>query len=413
MISTLAVIPIMAELGDYAAQEGGVGLVYWTDTVGEGSIRLQVSDPTADIDEARVVFTYGGDLNSLDSVSYYGLIESTGTLPNYGDVLMNPVPYVTFSMATVPDGPADVWGVATLPYDETIWPELLTWYDEVFDDECLVAVSDTITGQGEWSLPQPGITLAELKETQFNGETHWGDFTVLEVKVGIGNWYPVTGDLIVYVDDVTITYTEGSKTYDFEVNDQSLDIFVDIFTEYTITATSTGPGTISPLGLTTVTVGGFQDYIITPDDYCYLSELTVTGDPTPSVPPEGGIYTFTPTDNEEFQTIDAVFMAYTVSIDIDLEEWDFGILPVGGTASTTMLVSNTGQLDVDVHADIAVPFFQDGLKLNTASYDLGWNLGNIPNGETAPVDMELTVPSGYAAGSYSGTLVFEATPPPP
>ena len=244
-LSLVTAVPAGAQgapIGDPFFTTSNEGTVEWSTeqpNVGEYSAKLYIPpyDPLRLYDEARVVFNYGGDLNSITGVSYpsYVIGGNDGTL----------YPSVVLAVDIDDDPEVDAWVVqfTPLPNHE---PSENAWETIVFDDNSPVHVAGdraelgALTGQvtdryAPYTTDTTGTdTLGSLK-----AESGWGEFTVLEVKVFMGAFTNLTQEMTAYVDDITI----NGVTYALEPEVATLTI-VEQPTETTAGAVITPPVTV-------------------------------------------------------------------------------------------------------------------------------------------------------------------------
>ena len=103
-----------------------------------------------------------------------------------------------------------------------------------------------------------------------------------------------------------------------------------------------------------------------------------------------------------------------VSIVVTPTEVDFDTIIAGRSSTKTVIISNTGETDELVTAELVSDpdgFYEDCLKIDEEYYDYeDWSVtiryGALSFSET--VELTLDVPKGYLPGAYEGTLVFWA-----
>jgi len=229
MISVFALAPVIAQdYGDYDLSTTGKGTAeisddYWHSA--SHSVKLLLPPIIDGGDMAQVVFDYGMRLDTLDSVSFWGMLEnSLGGKPYYSR------PRIFLEIDTNGDGKYVDGEDARVEQDMyPVWTALGTWYRDEVDDD---GDDNVIPGDGnshikifgdrtglatDWyvkAMPKRDHAyLGQLKTETYEGETKWGDLTVLRIKVGIGGWTgPYDGTVIAFIDDIKI----NDVTYDFE-----------------------------------------------------------------------------------------------------------------------------------------------------------------------------------------------------
>ena len=190
------------------------------------SVKLLLPSIIVGEDMAQVVFDYGKPLNTLDSVSFWGMLEDS--LPS-GLYYSRPRIFLeidTNGNGAYEDGIDARVEQAMYP----LWTELGKWYgDEVDndgDDQTFgsgdgvshIKIFDDRAGLAETSYVQRltdvnHAYLGQLKLETYSGDKTWGELTVVRIKVGIGGWIgPYNGTVIAFIDDITI----NGDLYDFE-----------------------------------------------------------------------------------------------------------------------------------------------------------------------------------------------------
>jgi len=99
----------------------------------------------------------------------------------------------------------------------------------------------------------------------------------------------------------------------------------------------------------------------------------------------------------------------TISFTLDVGSLNFGTMQPGETASSSLNITNTGDLPIYVEATVAgADIFQDHLYLNQVLWE---NFSsNIPINQTSNVALQLNIPEGYGGnGQKNGNLIFWAT----
>ena len=134
-----------------------------------------------------------------------------------------------------------------------------------------------------------------------------GDLTSAIVVTGLPN------TAVFSATPYTVTYTATDESGN--VGTATRDVYVDdaAAVTYNITATAGANGTISPSGVTAVTVGTDQVYTITPDSGYKVESITI--DSNPPYLPTSGVNTYTFTDVRSTHTIAATFVALPVTGD--------------------------------------------------------------------------------------------------
>lgn len=108
-------------------------------------------------------------------------------------------------------------------------------------------------------------------------------------------------------------------------------------------------------------------------------------------------------------------VAPMVSIGVDLTDIAFDSMVAGTTSDPhTVTITSTSNVDIVLSASVNEDgsFYTDNLELGGGSVS-AWTTTLAAVDTTAMVDVVLVVPIGTPPGSYTGTLVFTATPPPP
>lgn len=230
MTSAFALAPVMAQdYEDYALSITGKGTAeisdeYWHSE--SHSVKLLLPPPIVGADMAQVVFDYGEPLNTLDSVSFWGMLEnSLGGKPYYSR------PRIFLEIDTNGDGEYEDGIDARVEQDRyPVWTALDTWYTDNIDNDGDINVPGDVVKNSHIKIfgdrtgllddwydqhihDRAHMYLGQLKLETYEGETKWGDLTVLRIKVGIGGWTgPYDGTVIAFIDDVKI----NDVTYDFE-----------------------------------------------------------------------------------------------------------------------------------------------------------------------------------------------------
>lgn len=204
-------VPVAAQgapIGDPFFTTNELGTADWSTeqvNVGNYSAKLYIPpyDPGRLYDEARVVFNYDGDLNSIIGVSYPSYVIGG----NDGDLY----PMVVLAVDSTGDENVDSWVCQWGPYDHT--PLENAWETISFDGNSPVHVAGARTGlpDGHYMPYTTEFTESDTLDS-LKAETGWGALKVLEVKVFMGAFTNLTEAMTAYVDDVTI----NGVTYELE-----------------------------------------------------------------------------------------------------------------------------------------------------------------------------------------------------
>ena len=201
---------------------------------------------------------------------------------------------------------------------------------------------------------------------------------------------------------------------------------------WTITATASAGGTISPAGPTVVTEGDDQAFTMTAAVDKYIASVTVDGalETIGSAEKYTKTYTFTSVGADH--TIAVAFGTSMVSISFDPTTIGFGSVTTGTISSTkTLAVTNNGNVGVYLSASIAggdKVFYETYLKLLDVRPDPdvwasplasgAWHSAEVLASATENVQMRLDL-TGFTGESkpYSATMTIWAlgsqAPPPP
>ncbi|MBU1131074.1 DUF4430 domain-containing protein [Patescibacteria group bacterium] len=99
----------------------------------------------------------------------------------------------------------------------------------------------------------------------------------------------------------------------------------------------------------------------------------------------------------------------TISFSIDTSSLDFGALEPGQFATSSLMVTNTGDLPIYLEAVVSGDaVFEDNLYLNQVLWEMFSS--NVETSQSQNVPVQLNVPAGFAgSGQKNGSLIFWAT----
>ncbi len=121
---------------------------------------------------------------------------------------------------------------------------------------------------------------------------------------------------------------------------------------------------------------------------------------------------YTPCLDKSLIALDVNVVPAVVSISVSPMIVNFGSIIFGGDSLVkSFTVTNSGNVAADMTADIESEWYQTYLHIDGVPYDTGWTLTTIPADSSDDYDLQLVGVEGL--GTYSGVLVFTATPPPP
>ena len=215
-----------------------------------------------------------------------------------------------------------VAGDTTVAYGSTV--------DYTFTaDSCHEIVDVVVDGLSMGVLTQYSFTdidadhivtvLAEVKTYTITASVT-GEGTIMPagettVACGASQYYSFTPGNGYYIEDVLVDGASvgvvTSYTFDDVTADHTIEVIfaADDSLTFTITATATGNGTITPSGAVTVYFGTSQTFVMTPDQYYAIGQVLIDGEPLP-IP----VATYTFSNIMDNHTIEVVFTEATCPV---------------------------------------------------------------------------------------------------
>jgi len=175
----------------------------------------------------------------------------------------------------------------------------------------------------------------------------------LTVNKGASQTYTITPNAGYDVQNVIVDGASKGAVTSYTFSNITANHTINAYfkvTTYTITASGGSGGSISPVGITTLNIGGSQAYTITPTAGYHINDVQVDGASA------GAVTTYTFTNVTANHTIVAIFGAnpsYTITVSAGANG---AISPgtvsvLGGTNQTFTITPNAGYRVVDVQVD--------------------------------------------------------------